>query len=182
MAGSSSEPVGSTPALREKLVKRRLALIWAPIVVCLALMLPSSTLAATGYTFKIVDQHCLSGGHNIYFRVSLTAAGTTAANKLTIKSTSQYLSGGTWHNFYKWASRQDHVHAQRPAAHNRLLVYPYGQQRPAPVAHQVRTQGAPGTSPGAQDPDQQGLLGLSPYPKRGMLRRRHGPPPRLARL
>jgi hypothetical protein len=104
VAGSSNEPVSSTPVLREKLVKKRLALIWAPIVVCLALMLPSSTMAATGYTFKIVDQHCLSGGHNIYFRVSLTAAGSTPANKLTIKSTSQYLSGGTWHNFYKWTT------------------------------------------------------------------------------
>jgi len=92
--------------LREKLVKKRLALIWAPILVCLALMLPSSTLAATGYTFKIVDQHCISGGHNIYFRVSLTAAGSTQATKLTIKSTSQYLSGSTWHNFYKWKTNK----------------------------------------------------------------------------
>ena len=83
-------------------MKKRVALIWAPLVMGLALMLPPSTLAATGYTFTIVNQHCLSGGHNPYIEVRLTAAGSTPANKLTIKSTSQYLSGGTWHNFYKW--------------------------------------------------------------------------------
>lgn len=68
----------------------------------LALMLPTSTLAATGYTFTIANQHCISGGHNIGFEVRLTAAGSTPANKLTIKSTSQHLSAGKWHNFYYW--------------------------------------------------------------------------------
>ena len=83
-------------------MKKRLVLAWTPFILVLAALLPSSTLAASGYTFKIENQHCISGGHNIFFEVSVTAAGTTPANKLTIKSTSQYLSGGTWHNFYKW--------------------------------------------------------------------------------
>ena len=88
-------------------MKKRLALAWAPLVMGIAMMLPTTTMAATGYSTQIVDQHCINGGHNIYFRVSLTAAGTTPANKLTIKSTSQYYSGGTWHNFYKWATDKD---------------------------------------------------------------------------
>jgi hypothetical protein len=88
-------------------VKKRLLFVWTPFVIALAALLPSSALAATGYTFAVVDQHCLSGGHNIYFRVSLTAAGSTPANKLTIKSTSQYLSGGAWHNFYKWKTNSN---------------------------------------------------------------------------
>lgn len=85
-------------------MKKRLVLLWTPFILVLAALLPSSTLASSGYTFKIVNQHCISGGHNVYFRVSVTAAGSTTANKLTIKSTSQYLSGGTWHNFYKWTT------------------------------------------------------------------------------
>ena len=89
-------------------MKKRLALVWAPVVVCLAMMLPSSTLAATGYTFTVVEQHCITGGygHNPSFRVRLIADGSTPASKLTIKSTSQYLSGGTWHNFYKWKTNK----------------------------------------------------------------------------
>lgn len=88
-------------------MKRRLALVWAPLLMGLVLMLPTSTLAATGYTFTVVDQHCFGGGHNISFEVRLTAAGSTTANKLTIKSTSQYLSAGKWHNFYKWKTNKD---------------------------------------------------------------------------
>jgi hypothetical protein len=83
-----------------------MALVWASLLMCLALLLPTSTLATTGYTFKVVDQHCISGGHNISFEVSLTAAGSTLANKLTIKSTSQFFSGGTWHNHYKWKTNK----------------------------------------------------------------------------
>lgn len=84
---------------------KRLALLWVPVALGLALVLPTSTFAATGYTFAVVEQHCISTGHghNPYFEVKLTAAGSTPANKLTIKSTSQYFSAGKWHNFYRWA-------------------------------------------------------------------------------
>jgi hypothetical protein len=85
-------------------VRKRLAFGGATFAMALMLLLPAPTFAASGYTFTVVDQHCIPGGygHNPYFRVKLTAAGSTAANKLTIKSTSQYFSGGKWHNFYKW--------------------------------------------------------------------------------
>jgi hypothetical protein len=89
-------------------VKKRLALISAALGMALTMLLPSASFAATGYTFTIVDQKCESGGHghNPYFRVKLTAAGTTSANKLTIKSVSQYFSGGTWHTSYHWATNK----------------------------------------------------------------------------
>ena len=72
------------------------------MLLAVALALPATTAADGTYTFKVVDQHCIAGGHNIYFRVSLTADGSTYATKLTIKSTSQYKSGGTWHDSYHW--------------------------------------------------------------------------------
>jgi len=70
----------------------------------LTLLMPASSFAATAYKYTIVDQHCITGGHghNPYFRVKLTSAASTPANKLTIKSKSQYYSAGKWHNFYKW--------------------------------------------------------------------------------
>jgi len=85
-------------------VRKRIGAASLLSLVTVALMLPGTTTAATGYTASIVAQTCLSGGHNIRSEVRLTAAGSTPANKLSIKSTSQYLSGGTWHNFYRWPS------------------------------------------------------------------------------
>lgn len=87
-------------------MKQRFALLWAPFVVALALALalPASTMAANGYTFTVVNQHCYgSQGQNVYFRVRLTAAGSTMANRLTINSQSQYYSNGKWHKSYVWA-------------------------------------------------------------------------------
>ena len=69
----------------------------------LTLMLAAPVAATTGYTFVTVDQHCYGAqGQDVYFRVKLTAAGSTSANKLTINSQSQYFSAGKWHKFYVW--------------------------------------------------------------------------------
>src|SRR3954469_5764903 len=85
-------------------MKKRLTFIPVVFALAVALLTPTSTLAAGGYTFTVVDQHCIGSGHNIYFRVKETAAGTTPASKLTIKSTSQYFSAGKWHSSYHWAT------------------------------------------------------------------------------
>jgi hypothetical protein len=86
-------------------VKLRLAALAAPVLLALGLLAPAPTFATTGYTFSIVNQHCISGGygHNPYLRVSVTAAGSTPANKLNVKAVSQYFAGGRWHTFYHWA-------------------------------------------------------------------------------
>ncbi|MEP7378912.1 MAG: hypothetical protein ABI725_05050 [Chloroflexota bacterium] len=88
-------------------MKKRLVLLWTPVVMALALTLAPVTAATTGYTFVKVDQHCYGAqGQNVYFRVRLTAAGSTAANKLTINSQSQYFSGAKWHKFYVWGQNK----------------------------------------------------------------------------
>jgi len=82
---------------------KRLVFLWTLAVVALEIVLPASTMAATGYTFTKVDQHCYgSQGQDVYLRVRLTAAGSTTANKLTINAKSQYFSGGKWRNSYTW--------------------------------------------------------------------------------
>ena len=85
-------------------MKLRIAGLLAPALLVLGMLAPNTTLATTGYTFTLVDQHCIAGGngHNPYLRVKVTAAGNTPANKLNVKAFSQYFSGGKWHTFYKW--------------------------------------------------------------------------------
>ena len=92
---------------RRNVVRHRFKLIWMTLILGAAMALPASAAATTGYTFSIVNQHCYGAlGQNVYFRVKLTAAASTTATKLTIKSKSQYYSGGKWHTFYKWGLNQ----------------------------------------------------------------------------
>ncbi len=88
-------------------MKKRLVLLWMALTMTLTLALAAPTAATTGYTFTVVDQHCYGAqGQDVYFRVKLTAAASTSANKLTINSQSQYFSGGKWHKFYVWAQNK----------------------------------------------------------------------------
>ncbi|MDL2335290.1 MAG: hypothetical protein QFC55_04595 [Chloroflexota bacterium] len=74
------------------------------VVLALTLALAAPTAATTGYTFVTVNQHCYGAQfQDVYFRVRLTAAGSTSANKLTINSQSQYFSGGKWHKSYVYS-------------------------------------------------------------------------------
>ena len=66
-------------------MKKRLAALWAPFVIGFVLLMPASTFAASGYTFAVIDQHCIPGGHghNPYFEVRLTAAGSTPSSRMS---------------------------------------------------------------------------------------------------
>ena len=90
-------------------MKKRLAIVLAKVgpalalgVLLSALALPGTAAADSNGTFRVVSQHCISGGHNIYFEVSGSSSASSYATKLTIKSTSQYFSGGSWHDYYHW--------------------------------------------------------------------------------
>jgi hypothetical protein len=88
-------------------MKKRLVLLWMPLLLALGLAMAPTTAATTGYTFVKVDQHCFGAqGQDVYFRVRLTAAGSTTANKLTINSVSQYYNGGKWHKSYTWGQNK----------------------------------------------------------------------------
>ena len=88
-------------------MKKRLALLWTPLVLALAMALPASTAAATGVTFTLVNQHCYGAqGQDVYLRVRVQSSASSTATKLTIKSKSQYLSANKWHTFYRWPTDQ----------------------------------------------------------------------------
>ena len=92
---------------------KRLVIISTLVLTALVLMLPTSALAATGYTFTIVNQHCIPGGygHNPYIEVKLTAAGQTSlrnaepAAKKTDDKLMSTLSATERDNFLKLLSR-----------------------------------------------------------------------------
>lgn len=102
-------------------MKKQLALLWTPLVLALAMALPASTTAATGVTFSIVSQHC-SGSSGVYFRVKVQSSGSSTANKLTVKSKSQYKSGTKWHTYYQFALDQNSF---TPDGHAHQADYSY---------------------------------------------------------
>src|SRR5437868_6335143 len=60
-------------------LKKRLVLVWTAALMTLALVAAPTTAATTGFTFTKVDGHCFGAqGQNVYFRVRLTAAGSTS--------------------------------------------------------------------------------------------------------
>src|SRR6188472_63724 len=84
-------------------MKKRLALLWTPLVLVAAMMLPASTAAASGYTYKIIDNYCFgAGGNSVQFKVKEIAQGWTPANYETIDSWAQRKVGSNWQRVYTW--------------------------------------------------------------------------------
>jgi len=67
----------------------------------LALMMPASAAAAGGFSYTILKNHC-TNYPAVVFKVSVTAAGSTNANKLTINSKGQTGSPGHWTTYQTW--------------------------------------------------------------------------------
>ena len=76
---------------------RRLMLLWTPLILGLVLLLPATTLAASGYTYVVKANYC--SGNDNFFKVNNIAAGWTPANGLTVEITAQWhpIGYGTWH-------------------------------------------------------------------------------------
>ena len=73
---------------------------FAPFVIGLALMLPTSTLAVNPYGYAVHKNYCTSYPANV-FKVVFYANGTTA-NKLTIDSKGQSGTAGNWVTYQTW--------------------------------------------------------------------------------
>ena len=83
-------------------MRKRLALLTTPIILGLALMLPATTMASGGYTYKTVYNYC--DGYTVKLKMKDIAAGYTPANKLTIESWAQEKYSGSWHYVYTWST------------------------------------------------------------------------------
>ena len=78
-------------------MRKRFMLLWTPVVLGLVLLLPTTTLAASGYTYSVNSNHC--SGNDSFFKVKDMAAGWTSANGLTVEMSAQWhpIGFGSWH-------------------------------------------------------------------------------------
>lgn len=81
-------------------MRKRFALVWALAVLMLALMLPATTAAASGFTYQTVYNYC--SGNQVNLKMKDIAAGSTNANKLSIESWAQRQLSSGWQTVYTW--------------------------------------------------------------------------------
>lgn len=94
-------------------MRKRMLLLWTPVVLGLALLVPATTLAGSGYSVVIEDNYC--NGAIANFTVSWRAANTTNANMLTIDSYELVQhSNGSWHAPLYWPTKvyKFHINGQ----------------------------------------------------------------------
>jgi hypothetical protein len=86
-------------------MRRRLALLWTPLIIAAALALPSAAAAggmsSDPYRFRIVSNYC-NAHHDVVFKVKFIAAGWSSANELTIDSKSQMDTGYHRRHWSTW--------------------------------------------------------------------------------
>jgi hypothetical protein len=81
-------------------MRKRLALLFAPVVIVTALIMPAATSAATAYPVKTIYNYC--DGNTVHLKMRITARGYTNANKLTIDSWAQRKVSTGWQTVYEW--------------------------------------------------------------------------------
>jgi hypothetical protein len=91
-----AQQVGGGVAMRKRLV-----LLWTPLLLGLVLLLPGSSLAANAYTYRTVYNYCDSN-YAVHFKARNIVSGASDANKLTIESWAQYKYFGSWHTDFHW--------------------------------------------------------------------------------
>ena len=80
-------------------MRRRLMVLWTPLILGLALLLPATTLATSGYTYSVKANYC--SGNDSFFKVKNMAAGWTPADGLTVEMWAQWhpIGYGSWHTY-----------------------------------------------------------------------------------
>ena len=105
-------------------MRRLSGLLCTPLILAAALVVPSTAAAVhvttDPYTSEIITNSCPHG--DVLFKVRLTAAGSSAANQLTIDSKSQIQGGsfGRWRNLHTW-TRVSRTFVSNGSAHSLVL-------------------------------------------------------------
>jgi hypothetical protein len=82
-------------------MRRRLTILWTPLVLLIALAVPATVAAGSGYQYQTVWNYCSAGQANLKMRN--IAQGSTPANKLTIDAWAQRRVSGTWRTVHTWS-------------------------------------------------------------------------------
>jgi hypothetical protein len=103
-------------------MRKRLMLLWTPVVLAMALLLPSSTLATSYGNISRVSQYC-SGQDQINATFKLTKFSGFYAYKLTITFKGQEYYGGSWHSVYNIGTSSKIVDTFGKASFSRSAWY-----------------------------------------------------------
>ncbi len=90
-------------------MKKRIALLWTPLVLVAAMMLPASTAAASAYQYQTLKNTCSNSGGGLGYGKSVLKIrqweyGTSGTRKFRVRAWAQVKHGGTWVNehTYSW--------------------------------------------------------------------------------
>ena len=81
-------------------MRKPFALLFVPVVIGLALLLPATAAAAPAYPVSVIYNYC--DGNTVHLKMRIAARGYTDANKLTIESWAQRRVRGGWEFVYRW--------------------------------------------------------------------------------
>jgi hypothetical protein len=82
-------------------MRKRLALLWTPVVLAIALMLPGTAAAATYGSIRNTGTTCKNGGAKVVASFKLQKYSGFHATRLEMTAYGQGYYGGGWRNDYK---------------------------------------------------------------------------------
>jgi hypothetical protein len=103
-------------------MRKRLAFIWTPLVIALALMLPA-TATATSYGQVSYSNFYCSGNNTVNATFKVKKYVGTYATKLTMKLTGQGYHNGSWHNEYNFGTFSKTINTSGQAAFTRTAWF-----------------------------------------------------------
>ena len=103
-------------------MRKRFTLLWALVVLGLALMLPATTAAATYGRIVFVDGYC-TGNNTVNATFKLTKYSGFYASDLTMSAKGQQYYGGGWHNVYNIGTWTKTVNTSGQATMKRLFWF-----------------------------------------------------------
>jgi hypothetical protein len=107
-------------------MRRRLAFLWLPLVLGLALLLPASTAAATYGKIVLVNSYC-SGTNTVNATFKVVKYSGFYATKLTITAKAQRYYSGGWHTVYTIGTSKKSVYTSGKATLKRYAWYRPGR-------------------------------------------------------
>jgi hypothetical protein len=87
-------------------MRKRLALLWTPLVLVAALALPASTAAGSAYQWETLINTCSNSGGDGYgksvLKIRQWEYGTSGTRQFRVRAWAQVKYGSSWSNEYIW--------------------------------------------------------------------------------
>ena len=106
-------------------MRKRLAFLWTPLVMGLALMLPATTTATSYGQITYSNFYC-SGSNTVNATFKLHKDSGFYATRLTLTMTGQGYHNGAWHNEYNIGTVSKTVNTSGTANFTRVVWYTPG--------------------------------------------------------